>query len=162
MNDPRLNEILGLLDPKPGTRLWYGGATPLGCLRGVGAEQAAWRPSPERHSIWGLTLHLAYWKYAVRRLLENAPKGGFPRSPSNWPNVPDAEDEKSWKADRALLRSEHESLVQAVRAFSPRRLDKKAPGSGAYRYIDLLLGVVTHDVYHVGQVQLLKRLYGTS
>ena len=162
MNDPRLEEVLGLLDPKPGKRLWYGGATPLGCLRGVTAVQAAWQPSPGRHSIWALTLHLAYWKYAVKRILEDAPKGGFPRSPANWPQVPDAADEKSWKTDRTLLRSEHERLVQAVRELSPRQLDKKAPGSGNYRYIDLLFGVVTHDVYHVGQIQMLKRLYRTA
>ena len=83
MSDPRLTEILNLLDPEPGTRLWHGGASTLGCLRGVAAEQAMWKPHPDRHSIWELTLHLAYWKYAVRRHLDDSPLGSFPRSPSN-------------------------------------------------------------------------------
>ena len=50
-----------------------GGATPLGCLRGVQPEQAVWKPAPDRHSIWELVLHIAYWKYAVRRNLEGSP-----------------------------------------------------------------------------------------
>jgi hypothetical protein len=145
MTDPRLAEIARLLDPKPGTRQWSGGATPRGCLRGVSPEQAAWKPGLHRHSIWELTLHLAYWKYAVRRKLEGAPMGGFPRSPSNWPSVPGAADTKSWNEDRALLKTEHQRLVTAVRALSPKRLDGRVP--------------VMHDTYHVGQVQLLKRLY---
>ena len=159
MDDPRLREILTLLDPPTGTRPWHGGATVAGCLRGVTPEQAAWKPAPRPHSIWELTLHLAYWKYAVRRNLEGSPVGAFPRSPSNWPAVPTPANAVHWKADRALLRSEHEQLVEAVRAFNPQRLDETAPGSGNYRFADLLFGIASHDVYHVGQIQILKRLY---
>ena len=161
MNNPRLREILNLLDPPAGTRLWYGGATVAGSLRGVTPEQAAGKPAPKRHSIWELTLHLAYWKYAVRRNLEGSAQGTFHRSPANWPAVPAAVDARSWKADRALLRSEHVQLVEAVRAFDPRRLDQAAPGSAKYRFVDLLFGIVSHDLYHVGQIQVLKRLNQT-
>jgi len=158
VHDPRLREILNLLDPPAGKRLWYGGAGAAGCIRGVTPVQAAWKPAPKRHSIWELTLHLAYWKYAVRRNLESLPAGTFPRSPSNWPAVPTPADAAHWKRDRALLRSEHSQLVEAVRAFAPRRLDEVAPGSEHYRFVDLLFGIVSHDLYHVGQIQLLKRL----
>ncbi len=159
MDNPRLREILNLLDPPTGKGLWYGGATVAGCVRGVTPEQATWKPAPKRHSIWDLTLHLAYWKYAVRRNLEALPKGTFPRSPANWPAVPRPADAPQWKVDRALLRSEHVRLVEAVRAFDPRRLDERALGSRKYRFVDLLFGIVSHDLYHVGQVQMLKRLY---
>lgn len=160
MSDPRLSEIMQMLDPEPGCRLWFGGATPLGCLRGVSAEQAAWKPAAARHSIWELALHIAYYNYAVRRVLEDGARGGFPRSPASWPLVPEPADDSSWKADRSLLRSEHERLVETARALDPRRLDDEAPGSGAYRIADLLHGVVMHDTYHVGQIQLLKRMHG--
>jgi uncharacterized damage-inducible protein DinB len=162
VDDSRLREILDLLDPPAAKRLWYGGATVAGCLRGVTPEQAAWKPARGRHSIWELTLHLAYWKYAVRRRLEASPSGMFPRSPANWPTVPKPADTPHWKADRALLRSEHAQLVEAVRGFDPRRLDEGAPGSQTYRFVDLLLGIVSHDLYHVGQIQMLKRLSGTG
>jgi uncharacterized damage-inducible protein DinB len=159
MKDHRLTEITHLLDPPPGERLGYGGATPTGSLRGIAPEAAAWRPAPDRHSIWELTLHLAYWKYAVRRLLEGSPRGGFDRVPSNWPRQPATATVAGWKRDRALLRSEHDLLVAAVRGFDPGRLDERVQGSKNYRYADLMFGIVTHDVYHVGQVQLMKRLY---
>ncbi len=159
MDKSRLREILNLLDPPAGRRLWFGGATVAGCVRGVTPERAAWKPAPKRHSIWELTLHLAYWKYAVRRHLEALPPGTFPRSPANWPAVPTPADAAHWKMDRELLRSQHMRLVEAVRAFEPRRLDEAAPGSGHYRFVDLLFGIVSHDLYHVGQIQVLKRMY---
>jgi len=161
MKDPRLREILNLLDPPAGKRLWYGGAGVSGSLRSITPDQASWRPAPKRNSIWALTLHLAYWKYAVRRIIDDLPQGTFPRSPANWPAVPKPADAKHWKADRALLRSEHEQLVETARALDPRRLDELAPGNGNYRLADLLFGIVSHDLYHVGQVQVLKRLYGS-
>jgi len=158
MTDPRIDEVLNLLQPGKGKRLWYGGATAAGSLRGVGHEQAAWRPASHRHPIWGLVLHLAYWKYAVRRILEDSPKGAFTRKPSNWPALPDPADDKAWKRDRALLNDEQEKLLHAIHGFDPKRLDELAPGSGSYRFIDLMFGVATHDLYHTGQIQLLKRL----
>ena len=158
VTDPRLREILHLLDPPAGHRLWFGGATVAGCLRGVTPEQAAWKPARDRHSIWALTLHVAYWKYAVRRNIEALPQGTFPRSPSNFPAVPQPADTAHWKADRGLLRSEHRLLVEAVRSFDPSRLDEATSGSGNYRFADLLFGIASHDLHHVGQIQLLKRL----
>lgn len=159
MTDPRLAEALHLLDPPSGTRLWYGGARALGSLRGVAWPEAAWKPGPERHSIWELVLHIAYWKYAVRRRLDDSvPRGAFPRSPANWPRVPDEPNERAWKEDRALLRREHEALVEVAGTLEPALLDRR-DAKGEYRALDLVFGVVAHDVYHTGQIQLMKRLY---
>jgi len=158
MSDARLDEIVRMLRPEKGTKLWYGGATPVGCLRGVNSKSAAWLPDPKRHSIWELALHIAYWEYAVRRILEDLPSGSFPRSPSDWPAVPEARGEGQWKADRALLRSEHEALTDAVQRFDPHRIDDTASRSGSFRYIDLLHGAIMHNTYHTGQIQLVKRL----
>ncbi len=162
MEDRRLDEVIRMLSPAKRTKLWFGGASPVGSLRGVTTQTAAWRPGPNRHSIWELALHIAYWEYAVRRILDDLPAGSFPRSPSDWPSVPETESEKRWKEDRALLREEDEKLVEAVRHFDPDKLDDQAPGSGAYRYIDLLHGAVMHNTYHVGQIQVAKRLFAES
>ncbi|MFC2077182.1 DinB family protein [Candidatus Bipolaricaulota bacterium] len=72
-----------MLSPEKGARLWFGGASPVGSLRDVTAETAAWRPHAGRHSVWQLALHIAYWEYAVRRILDDLPTGSFPRSPSD-------------------------------------------------------------------------------
>jgi len=167
MSETRVNEVLRVLDPAPGFRPWHGGASPLGSLRGVTEVVAAWRPAPGRHNIWELALHIAYWKYAVRRRLVGGPSGGSSRRPSNWPAVPDPANAKAWKADRALLRDEHALVVEAIRGFDPARYDELAPkitGSGAESrttFGDLIMGVVMHDTYHTGQIQLLKRLYAS-
>lgn len=149
------SEILRLLDPVGA--LWHGGPTVSGCLRGVKADQAAWDPGHGRHTIWGLTLHMAYWKYAVRRRIVQGPKGDFERTPANFPDVPAERSEASWKRDRALLRREDHALIELVRSLDEGRLQE--PLSDSYRVADQLFGIVLHDVHHIGQIQLIKRLW---
>ncbi len=162
MKDRRLEEALRHFHPPPGTKLWHGGATVLGALRGVTPEVAAWKPDPDRHSIWGLALHIAYWNYAVRRRITGERSGGFPRSPSNFPAVSDPPTPAAWKQDRDLVRGCHESLVQALEAFDASRLDEHAGADTKTTYADLITGIVLHDTYHVGQIQMLKRLSRSS
>jgi uncharacterized damage-inducible protein DinB len=146
------------LHPASG-RSWHGGATPVGALRGVGAEQARWAPSPRRKSIWALALHIAYWNYAVRRQLEGGRRGEFPRGPSNWPRLPDTADDRAWAADVAVLREEHERLADAIDRFEPARLAQRPAEGKRWTYGEMILGIIAHDAYHTGQIQLLKRLW---
>jgi hypothetical protein len=147
------------VQPLPGQRSWHGGPTPVGAVRGIDAEQARWVPAPRRKSIWALTLHIAYWKYAVRRQLEGAARGAFPRAPSNWPALPHRPNDRAWAADVALLREEHERLAQAIRALPPERLNRRPPEGRRWTYGDLVVGIAAHDAYHTGQIQLMKRLW---
>lgn len=147
------------IQPRSGRRAWHGGPTPLGALRGVSAEQAAWRPGPKRKSIWGLTLHIAYWNYAVRRLLDGSARGEFPRTPSNWPAPPARGDSRTWASDLALLRAEHTRLVDAALRVDLGQLGHRPPGSKQWTYGELLTGIAMHDAYHTGQIQLIKRLW---
>ncbi len=124
MRDPTLALIGHTIAPESG-QAWHGGPTPVGALRGVSAKEAAWRPAPGRHSIWDLALHIAYWKYAVRRHLLDDPIPHFPRSPSNWPAVPARPTEAAWKADRALLAAEHRALREAIGRFPAARLGRR-------------------------------------
>jgi uncharacterized damage-inducible protein DinB len=140
-------------------RAWHGGTTPTGALRGVSAAQARWVPAARRHSIWALTLHIAYWNYAVRRHLERQEIPRFPRSPANWPAVAAEADEAAWRADRALLAEEQRRFVEAVSRFDPAKLQRRPPGGKKWTYGDLILGILAHDAYHTGQIQLVKRLW---
>lgn len=157
MADQRLEEVLRHLHPPRGAKPWHGGPTVLGALRGVSAAVASWRPYPDRHSIWGLALHVAYWNYAVERRLTEGETGRFPRSPSNWPRVPEPHDDAAWLVDRRLVREHHDCLVGAVAAFDVSRLDQ-LEGSSKTTYADLITGILLHDTYHAGQIQMLKRL----
>lgn len=157
MNDRRLDEALRHLHPPKGVKPWHGGPTALAALRGVSAEVAFWKPYPDRHSIWDLALHVAYWNYAVERRLTDAPPGTFPRQPANWPRRSDGRLDAAWGEDRALLKACHAKLVETLRGFDASRLDERA-GEGRTTYADLVTGILLHDTYHAGQIQMLKRL----
>ena len=159
MNDTIKTLLLENIQPRAGRGGWHGGPTPVGSLRGVSVEQAAWKPFPGRKNIWELTLHIAYWKYAVRRRLEGGKDDRFARSPANWPRIADATDAKAWANDVALLKAEHDKLLEAVRRVSPRRYAEATSGGKRWTRGELILGIAQHDAYHTGQIQMLKRLY---
>jgi uncharacterized damage-inducible protein DinB len=158
MTDRRLEEALRHLHPPPGTKLWHGGASVLGALRGLSPEVAAWRPYPDRHSIWALALHVAYWNYAVRRRITGEERGGFPRSPSNFPSVPSEATKAAWNEDRRLVKEQHDRLVEALADFDPARLGEFAGSDSQTTYADLITGILMHDTYHAGQIVMMKRL----
>ena len=156
--DPELAQLTALLEESYEKKAWQG-PNLRGSLRGIGAEQAAWRPAPGRHSIRELTVHSAYWKYTVRRMLTGEKRGTFAEKGSNWfARSGGGIDERAWKADLALLDAEHRRLMDAVRGLSAAALAKKPRGSKSTT-ARLLRGVASHDVYHTGQIQLLKRLW---
>ena len=142
--------ILQLLDEAYQKRTWHG-PNLRQSLRGVSAPQAAWRPSAGRHNIWEEALHAAYWKYVVRRRIEGGKRGAFALKGSNFFARPEKGEltEAAWRADRDLLDREHRALRAAV---------ADALGSGrAEKFLPQIYGVCFHDVYHAGQIRLLRR-----
>jgi uncharacterized damage-inducible protein DinB len=149
--------LLAMLDEAFEKSAWQG-PNLRGVLRGVTARQAAWRPAPGRHNIWELAVHAAYWKYAVWRRLTGARRGSFAHKGSNWFEPPASATERAWRADLALLVGEHARLRAAIGRLSPSDLAKKAAGSRRTTAA-LVYGVASHDVYHTGQIAMLKRLW---
>ncbi len=149
MNNDSL--ILVLLDEAFSKKTWHG-PNLRQALKGVNAKQAAWRPAPARHNIWEETLHAAYWKYAVRRRLEGGKAGSFVLKGSNFFARPEKGKftEAAWRADRAILENEHRALVQTIHEILKSPTVKK--------HLPMLYGIAFHDVYHAGQIRLLRRL----
>jgi len=160
MKNVTLESIYEILDPPNRFTPWHGGPTLMGALRGVDARQAAWKPAPDRHSIWELALHIAYWNYSVRRHFNPKAPKGFPRSPSNFPAVSQA-TEVAWKKDKFLICEEHNKLVLALKGFAVDRLEEKVNTPKQWTYAQLLTGIMAHDTYHIAQIQLMKRLYAS-
>jgi len=148
--------LVELLDQAFDLKAWHG-PNLRGAIRRVTAEQAVWRPRPSRHSIAEIVVHCAYWKYAVRRKLRGDSRGGFRVKGSNW--VPQSDDfsERDWKLNIEILRYEHAALRSAVVAFDPALLLRRAPNS-RYTFAFIIQGAAAHDLYHAGQIQVLKRL----
>lgn len=160
MKNPHVASVLEVFNPPPGFTPWHGGPTLSGALRGVDARQAAWKPAPDRHSIWELSLHIAYWNYSVRRYFDPTAKKGFPRSPSDFPDIEDTSEE-AWRKDKRLISEQHDKLMLAVLSFPEDRLTEKTDSGKEWTYSQLLMGVTVHDAYHTGQIQLMKRLYAS-
>ena len=141
--------LLEILDQGYERKAWHG-ANLRQSLRGVSQQLAAWRPAPGRHNIWEIAVHAAYWKYAVRRRLRGDKRGSFALKGRNWFKRPVELNEKAWRTDLALLESEHRQLRQAVANYLAGKT-RQVP-------VDFIFGVAFHDVYHAGQIRLLRRL----
>lgn len=147
--------LLAQLDQAYDRRSWHG-PNLRGAIRGLTPEQAAWRPGRDRHSIHEIVVHAAYWKYAVRRRLSGESRGTFPLKGSNW-FARSGADAALWRSDVALLEDMHRRLRSAVAALDPRDLARTSWGS-QFDNAALVSGIIAHDLYHAGQIQLLKRL----
>src|SRR5688572_3146980 len=152
--------LLEIIDTAYDRKSWHG-TNLRGAVRGVTLRQAAWRPSPKRHNIWELVVHAAYWKYTALRRFTDAPRGSFPLKGSNWFDRRAGLSDRVWREDVALLERTHRSLRAAVAQLSPPDLAKTPRGSKVSN-LALLSGVAAHDLYHAGQIQLLKRLFQDS
>ena len=143
--------VLALLDEAYKKRTWHG-PNLRQSLRGVTAKHAAWRPGRGRHNIWEVALHAAYWKYAVRRRIEGGKRGSFPLRGSNFFARPEKGKltEAAWSADKALLEQEHKRMRAAIVRVLRTPRDSKI--------LRMLYGVAFHDIYHAGQIRLLRRL----
>jgi len=144
--------MLDFVDEAFDRKSWHG-PNLWGSIRGVRAEQAAWRPGPGRHNIWELVLHAAYWKYVARRRLTGEKRGSFVLPGSNFFERPQGDpNEAAWKADTALLLNEHNELRQSVSQLP-------LASQTALKTAHLIRGVAAHDLYHAGQIRLLRRLW---
>ena len=142
--------LLANLDHAYDKRGWHG-TNLRGSLRGVSAADALRRPGKGRHNVWELVAHAAYWKYAARNRLQGEKRGRFGMKGSNWFTSPTRADDKAWRALIQLLDEEHRLLRAAVASLSDADMrDAKK--------MRMVYGVAAHDVYHTGQIQMVKRL----
>jgi hypothetical protein len=153
------DELMFLIDQSYSKKAWHG-PNLRGSLRGLSVDQAAWRPGNNRHNIWEIAVHCAYWKYIVRRRLLGEKRGSFPFKGSNWFRRPIKLSADEWQRDLELLETCHKSMRLAIIQLKPRDLTLLPPGSKVNN-LAIISGIASHDVYHAGQIQLLKRLQDT-
>lgn len=133
---------------------WHGPAL-LELLAGVTAEDAAARPIPNAHTIWELVLHIAGTYGLVNRRLRGnheplTPEQDFPPQPAN----PTAQE---WLVTLNGLRSAHQDLRRAVAQFDAARLDQPLGPEPPYPAWVQFIGITQHDLYHAGQIALLRK-----
>ena len=157
MSQPEIEVALSVIDQAFDRRSWHG-TNLKGSLKGMTAAEAAWRPARGRRNAWEFALHAAYWKYTVRRRLTGEARGSFPLKGSNFFERPEGSPtEDAWKADVRLLVETHATLREAIARLSQTELRATQPGSKISN-LALVTGIAAHDLYHAGQIQLIKRL----
>jgi uncharacterized damage-inducible protein DinB len=132
---------------------WHGPAL-LELLQGVDAAAAAAKPLPGVHSIWELVLHVAVWDGAACRRL--AGEKFQPEGTDNFPIVPKPSD-AAWRKAVAHVKRTHDVLVKTVAGLPESRLRERVPGK-KYDFYHMLHGVAQHDLYHAGQIAILKKM----
>lgn len=138
-------------------RAFYGGAwhgpSVEEVLDGVTATRAAARPLKNAHSIWEIALHIAVWEDVVRRRLMGTAVKVTPAQ--DWPKI-DATDDKAWRGVIERLIAGHEALAEVVAGLKDEQLANIVPGKQQTFYY-MLHGIIQHDLYHAGQVAVLKK-----
>ncbi|NIR52928.1 DinB family protein [candidate division KSB1 bacterium] len=125
-------------------------------LADLTSEQAAAKPIATAHSIWELVLHIRAWKDIVRKRLSGEKVEPTPEE--DWPPVID-NSEDAWQMAVKELRESHEALLTTVKQLEDARLEEKVPGKNDSIYL-VLHGLIQHDLYHTGQLVLLKKTLG--
>lgn len=134
---------------------WHGDAL-LQLLADVNAATASAHPIKDAHSIWELVLHINAWDDAVCR--RTGGKAVTLTDKENFPPVTGTSQE-AWRKTVQQVKQTHEQLVQAVAAFPDSRLEEQVPGKSEkyYNFYYMFSGIVQHELYHAGQIALLKK-----
>lgn len=156
MQSNEVGLLLTMIDSAFDKRSWHG-PNLRSSIRGLTEREIVFRPSPGRHSIWEQVVHATYWKYTVWRRITGAKRGSFALKGSNWFPRPDLMGTSSWQQDVALLEETHKQLRGAIAALSPTDLNI-VPSGSTVDNTAIIMGIAAHDVYHAGQIQLLKKL----
>ena len=135
---------------------WHGPAV-MKILEGITAAQAAAHPIPGAHSIWEVTLHIAAWERACRRRLQGDP--AQLTDAEDWEPINDT-SEAAWENAKQRLLENHRELLNAIARVDESQLNEpiiknqQVPYSSVYV---TLHGGVQHDLYHAGQIAILKK-----
>ena len=122
-------------------------------LADVTAEQAAARPLPNAHSIWELILHITAWVDAAQKTLRGEPL--HVAEEDNFPTISNTSD-AAWRDALTTLEAAHTALHDATSRLTDADLDGTAPGR-SYSFYFLLHGTIQHNLYHAGQIVMLKK-----
>jgi uncharacterized damage-inducible protein DinB len=133
---------------------WHGPAL-REVLAGVSCQTAARRPIPEAHTIWELVLHLTVWMSVPTRRIAGAEIPTLPPD-QDWPAAPEP-SEAGWQQALNQLAQAQFSLESEVSKLPDDRLREKVLGKVPYSIYTMLHGVVQHNLYHAGQIALLKK-----
>jgi uncharacterized damage-inducible protein DinB len=138
-------------------RAWHGPSL-MRALEGVDAEQAKAKPIGGRHSIWEIVNHCTYWMEEVDRALRGENIFDV-EAIEDWPGPGGSPEE--WQADFERLVATHKNVDNRILGLKPEDLDRKLEATFGetffgFTFRKMLHGICDLNVYHTGQISLLK------
>ncbi len=131
---------------------WHGPSV-LEVLEGVVAAQAAAHPIAGAHSIWEIVNHISVWHPGVLRRMQGEALELI--GEQDWPPVRDR-SESAWQQTVHQLKDGFHALHEAVRSSDDSRLQNRVANRDHNVWF-MLNGIVQHDLYHAGQIAILKK-----
>lgn len=117
-------------------------------LKNVSEESAFKQPVNNKHSIAEILSHMEYWRKRFALEVQGKTPAEFSET-ENWPDI-NALKKMGWRKLQASFEETHNELVTQL---------KKANGKSVSEELLINLnGMVDHDVYHLGQIGIVKSL----
>jgi len=148
-----ITTIQGIIKSSVTGPAWHGPAV-MELLADVSAEQAAAKPIANAHSIWELVLHMDAWQAFALRICEGDPEEML-QGDADWPPVTDTSAE-AWEAAKQSFVDTANRIRACIADWDDAKLREPLPGR-EFPFKVLLHGVAHHNLYHAGQIGLLKK-----
>jgi len=130
---------------------WHGPAVGE-LLPGTDAVLAQRQLIPGAHNIWELVLHITAWQVAMLRAVKGETMPQLDGQ-EDWPVA--GHTEQDWRDAVERLERVNDELVASLASFPDERLGDTVPGRD-YSFYFLFHGVTQHNLYHAGQIAMLK------
>lgn len=129
----------------------FNGPNLVKTLKSLTMEQVTTKDTYEGYSVWGIVLHLMYWKHYLARVLGDETLSDFPYPGEDWPVLPEVLTSSAWGQVLGELDSIHTAYMTALEAFPEERLSEKM--SWGCTFGEAVAWLATHDTYHVAQIR---------
>lgn len=134
---------------------WHGPSL-VASLRDVSPAVAEARLTPNTHSIAEIVYHITTWRIFVSRKLQGDKEFDIRTADKDW-KVFGMVDEFEWETLQMELSLSQDELVTLLEQMEDDSyLEELVPGKN-YSYYTLLHGIIHHDLYHAGQISLIKK-----
>jgi uncharacterized damage-inducible protein DinB len=133
---------------------WHGPSI-LELTKGLSAREAAFKAG-NVHTIAELIYHITSWRIFVVKRLQGDDSYNIEDDKMNWGNFGKIDQFELETLMMEMTLSQDE-LIKELDTKDDAFLDKIVPGS-EYPYYTLVHGIIHHDLYHAGQISILKKL----
>jgi uncharacterized damage-inducible protein DinB len=148
-----IKRILDQLKRSMEGEAWHGPSV-REALANVNAEKALAHSLPAAHSIWEITQHIAAWQHYVCRRLEGEQFEATPEQ--DWPPITSS-NEEGWVNTLTKLESGYQKLYATISRLKEDDLDEIIVPGKPYNLYFMIHGVIQHNLFHAGQISMLKR-----